>query len=65
MKTTEDKNTRYFIDLDLRAQRILRWGHDHRERLAAETMEKPHYHRIFITKGQYNKLVRKLETVRD
>ena len=59
MRRREDRNTRYFIDLDLRAQRILQWGFDQRSKLAGQELVEPFHHRIFITKGQYNKLEKK------
>ncbi len=57
MKKKEDKNTRYFIDLDLKTQKILKCDYDQRENLE-QKLCKP-LHRIFITKGQYNKLDKK------
>jgi len=59
MKNKEDKNTRYFIDLDLQTLRILNRDYDQREKLAVQELMKPFHHRIFITKGQYNKLEKK------
>jgi len=54
VKKTEDKNTRYFIDLDLRTRKILNWDYDQRDNLVQELTEP--YQRVFIAKGQYNKL---------
>ena len=62
MKKKEDKNTRYFVDVDLREQKILGWDFDQREKLILEKISEPHIHRIFITKGQYNKLDWKQKT---
>ncbi|MHC4582571.1 MAG: hypothetical protein ACYS14_14030 [Planctomycetota bacterium] len=59
MKKKEDKNTRYFIDLDLRTRKILDWGYDQRDRLAVQKPTKPSHQRVFITRGQYNKLEKK------
>jgi hypothetical protein len=56
MKKVENKNTRYFIDLDLKTQKILNWDYDQRDKLTAQEIENPFHHRIFITKGQYYKL---------
>jgi hypothetical protein len=49
----EDKDTRYFIDLDLENKRIVGWGFGQRQKL---TKEKIVNTRVYITKGQYNKL---------
>lgn len=59
MRRREDRNTRYFIDLDLVAQRILGWVYDQRNKLAGQVSIEPFHHRVFITKGQYNKLEKK------
>ena len=58
MKDKEDKNTRYFIDLDLNERKILNWDYDQREKLT-QHLENPYHHRIFLTKGQYYKLDKK------
>ncbi len=54
----EDKETRYFIDLDLKSMKILKWDYDHRAILITQKMTNPDQVRIYITRGQYNKLVR-------
>ena len=54
----EDKETRYYIDLDLKTMKILYWDYDHRAILVTQKMAHPDQVRIYITKGQYNKLVR-------
>ncbi len=59
----EDKNTRYFIDLDLKTQRILDWGYDQKEKLAIQELDNTFYQRVFITKGQYNKLEKKNQEI--
>jgi hypothetical protein len=58
MRKKEDKNTRYFIDVDLNTRKILNWDYDQRDKLA-QKLANPFHRRIFITKGQYNKLVTK------
>lgn len=57
MSKTEDKETRYFIDLDLKTKQILQWDYDQRQKLVGQELLKPWHVRIYITKGQYNKLV--------
>ena len=65
MKKKEDKNTRYFIDVDLREQKILGWDYGQREKLILEDISELHIHRIFISKGQYNKLDSKQDAFLD
>ena len=55
MKKKEDKETRYFIDLDLSTRKILSWDYGQKEKLL-QKLENPLHHKVFITKGQYNKL---------
>jgi hypothetical protein len=54
----EDKDSRYFIDLDLKTGKVLDWGHGDRHKLAAQELSGPSQVRIFISKGQYHKLER-------
>ena len=55
MPKIEDQDTRYYIDLDLQARTIIGWDYGQRQKPAQELAD-PHHQRIFITKGQYNKL---------
>ncbi len=64
MKTEEGKNTRYYVDLDLRTQTILNWNYDQKDKIKIENPAKPFQYRLFITKGQYNKLQKKYLEVR-
>jgi len=57
MQKPQDKETRYFIDLDLKTMRIIGWNYDQREELVKQKLP-PSKVRIYITKGQYNKLVK-------
>ena len=50
-----DKDTRYYIDIDLKSKTILNWGSGQRQELT-ESLNLPFLHRIFISKGQFNKL---------
>ncbi|MBN2415461.1 hypothetical protein JXO52_06450 [bacterium] len=59
MTKDENADTRYFIDLDLASGRILRWDYGQRQVLVHEERAKPSHHRIFLTRGQYNKLEKK------
>ncbi len=51
------KNNReyYFIDLNITNMKIVNWGISSTATLTGETLDK-NVHRIFLTKGQYNKL---------
>lgn len=58
MEKKEDKDTRYFIDVDMKTQTILNWDYGQREILVAQKLSAPFHLRIFITRGQYSKLVK-------
>jgi len=53
-----EKEIRYYIDLNLADKTIAGWGLDLREKLVNVKL-KPNQHRIYISKGQFNKLVQK------
>lgn len=55
MKKPEGKNTRYYIDLNLEDRTIIGWDFEQRDKID-QKLAKPFQQRIFITKGQYNKL---------
>ena len=57
MKKTEDQDTRYFIDIDIRTHKVLGPDFDQRENLDKGRQTNPAIHRLFLTKGQYAKLV--------
>ena len=57
MSEREDKNTRYFIDLDLQTNKILGWSYAQKKGLQQRNFTNSFQHRVFITKGQYNKLI--------
>lgn len=59
MKKKEDRETRYYIDLDLKTRTIINWDYDQRDKLVLEELTEPSHHRIYITKGQFNKLQQK------
>ncbi len=59
----EDRNTRYFIDLDLETMEIINWDYDQKDLLVEEKLDIPGLHRLFISKGQYNKLVEKRKKI--
>ena len=55
----EDSETRYFIDLDLQTRRIIDWGFDQRSMLAKQEPLGPAHLRVYVTRGQFNKLEKK------
>ena len=59
MGTTENQETRYFIDLDIKSRKILNWDYDQRDKLIGHTFPEPSQLRIYITKVQVNKLKKK------
>lgn len=50
-----DSNTRFYIDIDLKTKIIIGWAYGQKQDLKHELSNQNH-RRIFITKGQYNKL---------
>ena len=55
MTNKNNSNTRFYIDLDIKKKTIIRWDYGQRQELEQELPNQNH-RRIFITKGQYNKL---------
>ncbi len=56
----QDKNTRYFLDIDLMSKEIINVDFGNRFDIK-QNIETP-FHRIFITEGQYNKLLEKWDS---
>lgn len=54
----ENRDTRYFIDIDLKSRKIIR--HAHEQKQSIDLSVKPDSHRVFLTKGQYHKLLKRL-----
>ena len=50
-----DSDTRYYIDLDIGEMKVIGWDYGQRQKIEQELPD-PNSRRIFITKGQYNKL---------
>lgn len=59
MTQPEDKDTRYYIDLNLATRQVVTWGFDQKDNLVHEQVLDEPYHRLFVTKGQYYKLDRR------
>ena len=53
-----DAKMYYFVDIDLASRKIIGWGTETRERVEVELSAG--FHRLFLSKGQYNKLTRKV-----
>lgn len=56
-----DQKLYYFIDIDLRSRKMIGMGTE--ERATVEVELGPGYHRVFLSKGQYNKLQKSLADV--
>jgi hypothetical protein len=53
-------NKKYFyIDLDIYTLKVINWGVSNTATLTGET-ENANVHRVFLTEGQYNKLIKYL-----
>ena len=58
---TADKlknRTYYFVDVDLMSRQLIGWGTERGDKV--EVHLTGGYHRVFLSKGQYNKLEKKL-----
>lgn len=53
-------NKYFFIDLNVLTMKIVNWGISNTATLTGDTEDK-NVHRIFLTKGQYNKLEKYLQ----
>ena len=57
MSRVQDKDTRYFVEIDLNSLKIIRCGFNQKENLNKGRQSDPAIHRVFLTKGQYTKLL--------
>lgn len=48
----------FFIDVDLRSRVLIGWGSEPKDEVEVHLTKG--YHRVFLAKGQFNKLARKL-----
>ena len=62
MSGIENEETRYFIEIDLDTLEIVRVGFDQRELLNKGQQKQSGTHRLFLSKGQFNKFVSRCET---
>ena len=63
MDKPENKETRYFIDLNLQTLEVIKWDYGQRSDLVVHEFNNPFYYRVFISRGQYNKLEKKYHQV--
>ncbi len=61
MRKIENDDTRYFIEIDLGSLEIIRVGFDQKQNLDKGQQKQTGIHRLFLTKGQYNKFVSRCE----
>jgi len=59
MARIENDDTRYFLEIDLGDLKIIRCGFDQKQNLESGRQDKPTVHRLFLTRGQYNKFVKR------
>jgi len=52
-----DSNTRFYIDIDMETKTIIGWDYGQKQEIERE-LPNPNQRRIFITQGQYNKLLK-------
>ena len=57
-ETKDQSRTYYFIDVDLNTRELIGWGTETKDKVEVNLTKG--YHRVFLSKGQYNKLERKL-----
>ncbi len=59
--TMENKNTRYFIEIDLDTLEVIRVGYDQKDKLNKGHQTDAGIHRLFLSAGQYRKFVNRCE----
>lgn len=57
MTEIQDKDTRYFIEINLKNLKIINCSFDQKDNLNKGRQNDPAIHRLFLTKGQYSKFV--------
>jgi hypothetical protein len=60
MSYKDNVNTKsyYFVDVDLRTRQLIGWGCEQKNEVEVQLTQ--WYHRMFVSRGQYNKLLTKL-----
>ncbi len=62
MTRIQNDDTRYFIEIDLKSLKIITCGFDQKQNLDRGHQNNLETHRLFLTKGQYNKFVSRCAT---
>jgi hypothetical protein len=57
MAKDQDKDNRYYIDIEIKTLKITNYGFGHKNSLDKGRQQDSKLHRLFLTKGQYNKLI--------
>lgn len=57
MKKVQDKDTRYYVEIDLKTLKIINTSYNQKQNLDKGRQNNPNIHRLFLTKGQYNQFV--------
>ncbi|MEO1527999.1 MAG: hypothetical protein AAFX06_21415 [Planctomycetota bacterium] len=60
MAKSNEKKLYYFIDIDTQSRQILSWDVESKE--TVQVTPSNGCHRVFLSKGQYNKLISRLES---
>ena len=55
----ENKDTRYFIDIDLKTHKVVGKGYKQKQNLDKGQQTNPERHRLFLSKGQYNQFTKR------
>lgn len=62
MKTKDHKETRFYIDIDLTTKKVINMNYNSRAQILIELKQLgANTHRVFLTKGQYNKLEKNIK----
>ena len=48
----------YFLDVDLRTRQLIGWGCEQKDEVEVHLTQG--FHRVFVSRGQFNRLVKKL-----
>jgi hypothetical protein len=58
----QNDDTRYFIEISLTRLEIIRCGFDQKQNLDKGQQNDESIHRLFLSKGQYNKFISRCES---
>ena len=57
MNQTRDKDTRYFVEINLTTLQVVKVGFMQKQALKETQQTDVRLHKLFVTEGQYNKMV--------